>query len=249
MPVPTVYRSLHGTTDGEFVTVGTQADYERVDVPMELAIRELVALDTRDRESVLEFVNAHGAITLSANDSDLIVPFRLDSTIEVPQGTVHWFDIALHLLEVQTLAKHFLAVKHGEPTVPIWQAVEVLVEDEGGAALCFIDALNNGLRRYSVRFEGEWSGVMVDGHEFAVQIEPRFDLYTALCLQIANLVIEDLDVHICPRCGANFTRQRDGAASGQYRLKGVTYCSRSCAKAQANRDYRKRKRANRKDTQ
>lgn len=69
-------------------------------------------------------------------------------------------------------------------------------------------------------------------------------ILTAMCLQLLAWVSEGVPARRCVNetCGQWFTRQRGRAAYGQYRTAGVIYCSSSCAKAQAQREYRRRRR-------
>ena len=66
----------------------------------------------------------------------------------------------------------------------------------------------------------------------------------AVALQLLEWVGEGIPARPCANepCGQLFTRQRGRAQAGQYRTTGVMYCSSWCAKAQAQRDYRRRKR-------
>jgi hypothetical protein len=67
-------------------------------------------------------------------------------------------------------------------------------------------------------------------------------LYAVCCLELFNHLMEHAQVRRCAneRCGRPFARQRGRAEHGQYRLRGVKYCSTYCARAQAQRAYRRR---------
>ncbi|MFD9123567.1 hypothetical protein [Kitasatospora sp. NPDC059571] len=63
-------------------------------------------------------------------------------------------------------------------------------------------------------------------------------------LQLYNHLAEGAAVRTCANhnCGRDFVRQRGRANYGQHRTTGVKYCSRECARAQAQRDLRRRRR-------
>jgi hypothetical protein len=67
-------------------------------------------------------------------------------------------------------------------------------------------------------------------------------LYAICCLELFNHIVEGAEVKMCAsdRCGRPFARQRGRAERGQYRLRGVKFCSTYCARAQAQRAYRRR---------
>lgn len=68
------------------------------------------------------------------------------------------------------------------------------------------------------------------------------DLYSILCLQMANHIAENAPYHRCenPACGKWFVRQTGGAERGPRHRKGVKYCSERCAKAVSQRRYQER---------
>jgi hypothetical protein len=86
---------------------------------------------------------------------------------------------------------------------------------------------------------------------FRVHLEPRdsrelphANVYQAACLQFTNDIVEKMPYRHCANetCGKLFSRQRGRAQSAHHRVKGVRYCSDKCARAQAQREVRRRKR-------
>jgi len=77
-------------------------------------------------------------------------------------------------------------------------------------------------------------------------ISPSFRIqptvYTAMAVQLFNHLVENATLLQCKNetCQRLFVRQRGRAEYDQHRTKGVYFCSKQCAKAQAQRDYRRR---------
>ncbi|GKQ40319.1 hypothetical protein ALMP_68450 [Streptomyces sp. A012304] len=94
----------------------------------------------------------------------------------------------------------------------------------------------------------------VDGLNKALGVaSPRIDhplaeeegatLYGAACLQLYNHIVEQAQYKICANesCGQFFVRQQGRAGGTQRKSEGVKYCSSKCAKAQAQRELRRRR--------
>jgi hypothetical protein len=76
--------------------------------------------------------------------------------------------------------------------------------------------------------------------EFALLVIP---LYSICCLELYNHVVENSSYAECANetCGKVFVRQHGRAVHGQNRAHGVMYCSLSCARAQNQRNHRRKK--------
>ncbi|MGW3651860.1 helix-turn-helix domain-containing protein [Streptomyces sp. NPDC000878] len=68
-------------------------------------------------------------------------------------------------------------------------------------------------------------------------------LYGASCLQLYNHITEQAQYKICANeaCGQIFVRQQGRSGGQQRKSEGVKYCSSKCARAQAQRELRRRR--------
>jgi hypothetical protein len=103
---------------------------------------------------------------------------------------------------------------------------KLLIEEELGHLQY---ALGAALSRFSVGFgdlEDRWPSI-----------------YSVSFLQLYNHVAEGSTARRCANetCRRAFVRQRGRAEYAQYRTDGVKYCSRECARAQAQRQLRRRR--------
>lgn len=83
--------------------------------------------------------------------------------------------------------------------------------------------------------------------ETTVEPKPGPDtapLYAICALELFNHIIDNTEYHTCAneRCRRTFVHQQGGSKKGQRRSRGVIYCTPECARATAQREYRRRRR-------
>jgi hypothetical protein len=142
------------------------------------------------------------------------------------------------VLRMRTLVDHLVAAQDGEPLGDVWGYVygDDLTDD--ACWTHFVDHLNP--------FLALPVGVVPAGGQFVA----GFDV--AMAFQVRQLVQERLPFRTCAneRCGRRFVRHRGVARAGQHRVEGgVRYCSPSCTQAQVQREYRRRKAADKAQAQ
>ena len=249
VPVPPVRRVPFEAVD-DYLVLMRRDPGTAEPLPDELAIRDLRAVDCLDREAVLSFVRDHGTIARTSKESELLLEVTEPAR---PAGAtphwIYWKHVAAHLWQAQLLAAHAVAHLDGDYVLPVWRRFTGFCPDEDAAWLWFQEALNKAIGWYSTRVEVvlplrtfDIPGAMETMTKSGL---PEIGLYSALCLQVFNILTEGLPTHECAneRCDNRFIRQDGRAKAGQYRTVGVDYCSDRCAKAQAQRNHYDRKKA------
>jgi hypothetical protein len=252
LKVPDVeHRDVHVDAEG-WVHFDGYASYKPLQD--ELGIRGLLEVDRADMNSLAGFVTEHGIfdrtpLTAVGEGID-------EETIKRPKGLVlHAAELAIYVAWLQGAVRHWLAVVDGDPVITAWEAAGIAdperriprqeIEDDIAWAW-FAKVMNRGLERFPPH-------VMVvpatpSTRELLPEYgEPTVDLFTGLTVQLFNLMFDDLPVLYCHNetCDRRFVRQSGRAVKGQYRTEGVKFCSSACAKAQVQREYRRRKRSSR----
>ena len=225
---------------------GPQSEpFEFRELPRELALRGLLDLDVDIDEAVRDFLLSYGVID-DVYDSRKLAPIqlpvarvamlpRVDQSPDSSKN--HVLNARAFLHAARALTRHWIAHSEGRAVADAWVQEGFEFDPlplDGLAWYYFTSCINYGLKPYTVRFE--FAGT-----------KPRPNLYEALCLQIANVVIEGLPPRVCANqnCAHYFIRQQGRAEHGQNRTDGVKFCSASCSRAQWQRDYRASKRRRR----
>lgn len=235
---------------------------QEVELPPELWLRELLALDLDDNEAVVAFCQHYGFLgrldwaafpTAVRNtcrprmqghtDLDAIHEAVMDRLSRSKSAESwdrrsfhHIGEFVVHATALRDLARIWLAHATEEPLAYVTDQWESTFTGRprtiGQAQLWLAQFLTAGLGEYHL-------GVELAGHT----AWKTGGTYAGVCLQLANEIDENVSYRSCAndRCGRVFYRQRGRAAKGQYKRRGVAYCSVECARAQAQRDWRQRK--------
>jgi hypothetical protein len=249
--------------DGDLVRFryGRDDEYRYEQVPDEIRLRELADLDVTDVEAIADFTSTYGRLTPFGDLLDDVGMTRGDyqrffaetaarngrnpahsaswdwdasTDSGRPVLWVHADDIALRLRILKQLTAHAVAHVAGEYEHKVWPECR----DEGEAWRRFTLFTNAALREFHVRVY-----VNLGDPEFDIGAS-RPSVYQVAILQLLNDLTDGVDYHTCMNetCGRIFVRQR-GLEEGAFkRTKGVSFCTRSCANSQRQRDFRRRKR-------
>jgi len=239
-----------------------EAESGPVELPDELYLRELMELDLTDERAILGFVNDYGPLGDSFApflylptwlspflapdyDPDFLMPveeqwimrekqmFFVLQKVEAFKAHAWCLRDAVRLWQVQTGQMSL------EELSETWELVamqEKVPKDADECLDVLASILNAALQPFHARMD------VLNSESFLSHTRLP-NLYCALCLQFFNHVVEEAVYIRCHNetCSHLFVRQRGRAKQGKYHTTGVKYCSDYCARAQGQRELRRRK--------
>ena len=130
-----------------------------------------------------------------------------------------------------------------EPPGPWEFLTEMLTPETADNAAEFADDWTHGLLS---AFYPQFTRLEVRVNGATHRSDPYFSnvpLLSLMALELYNHACEDAAYKVCQNetCGRLFVRQGGRAQHGQHRRAGVKYCTSECARAQAQRAYRRRR--------
>jgi len=209
---------------------------------------ELLHVDVERAEEIVDFANRFDVVGIreaadTAARPETPLQVLLNRELGPPTGseTLAEFRFAARYLRELTYSWLFISINRGpKGTWPLLRETLGLRAEKEVTLRDLNHFLAHGVSAGTIPFHPRLST-----DDAAAPDLLQAPLYSTCCLELYNHIVEGATYQRCrnPSCYRLFVRQKGRAEKGQHRSEGLKYCSKQCARVQAQRDYRTRAKA------
>jgi hypothetical protein len=252
---------------GDWIVWQPLSRWQPVQLPQDFYLRELMDIAPDDLEAAASIMKNYGML-FEFDQEDIERDRRIElsgSAMNPPDddaaGAFHKDEVRLHIETAQYAIKTWISLQSPDSYEALQELEADSLTDEayedyrrnnphrddsreeyevfvlGARVSSFREILNAALSLISV-------GIVTGLPSEMQGIPGHHTVYSSSFLQLYNHMVEEATVRHCANepCRRPFVRQRGRARFEQHRTEGIMYCSRECARAQAQRELRRRRR-------